>query len=319
MRIGSFFSGAGGLDMAVEEVFGGEVIWQSEVDKAASKVLAYHWPDVPNVGDVNAVNWSNWKPVLQVDVLCGGFPCQDVSLAGRRAGLDGARSGLWSVMAEATAALAPQWLVVENVMGLVKSGLNTVLKDIAAAGYSALWTVFPAAAVGAPHKRRRVFIVARRADGLATSATRIEIPAPEPAGKLLPTPEAKNAHAGQDFARADRVNSGGDDLVTAVIKGYPSRWAQYRPALEHWATILGRPAPDLSEPTSTGNPRIHPAFVEWLMGWPAGWVTAVPGEPTLFGEPESALHRSDQLRICGNGVVPQQAEAAIQHLIKEMQ
>ena len=101
MRIGSLFSGAGGLDMAVQSVFGGEIVWHSEIDKAASKVLEYRFPGVPNLGDIAKINWANWKPMLEVDVLCGGFPCTDVSAAGKRAGMHGTRSGLWSHMAEA--------------------------------------------------------------------------------------------------------------------------------------------------------------------------------------------------------------------------
>lgn len=119
MRIGSLFSGAGGLDRAVEEVFSGTVAWQSEIDPAASKVLAHRFPGVPNLGDITAVDWADVPPV---DVLCGGFPCQDVSAAGKRAGIkDGTRSGLWSVFAEAIDALRPQWVVVENVRGLLSA------------------------------------------------------------------------------------------------------------------------------------------------------------------------------------------------------
>ena len=119
VRIGSLFSGAGGLDMAVAEVFGGEVVWHAEIDKAASKVLAHRFPGVPNLGDISAVDWAE---VPAVDVLCGGFPCQDVSAAGKRAGIkDGTRSGLWAVFAEAIDALRPQWVVVENVRGLLSA------------------------------------------------------------------------------------------------------------------------------------------------------------------------------------------------------
>lgn len=91
MRIGSLFSGAGGLDMAVESVFAGRTVWHSEIDNAASKVLAHRWPDVPNLGSITEIDWATVNPV---DVLCGGFPCQDVSAAGKRAGIkDGTRSG----------------------------------------------------------------------------------------------------------------------------------------------------------------------------------------------------------------------------------
>ena len=194
MKIGSLFSGAGGLDRAVEAVFGGRTVWHSEIDKAASKVLAYRWPDVPNLGSITEIDWAAVPPV---DVLCGGFPCQDVSAAGKRAGIkDGTRSGLWSYMAEAIDVLRPRYVVIENVRGLlsaaahrageddeqsgdVESGAavmgngtgrpvlraaGAVLGDLADIGYDAVWATVAAADVGAPHRRERVFIVACPAD-----------------------------------------------------------------------------------------------------------------------------------------------------------
>jgi DNA (cytosine-5)-methyltransferase 1 len=311
MRVGSLFSGAGGLDMAVEEVFGAETMWHSELDPAASKVLAYRWPNVPNLGDITRVEWSDVEPV---DILCGGFPCQDVSMAGKKAGLDGHRSGLWFTMRNAIAALRPQTVVIENVLGLVTSGaIGRVLSDLSSIGYAARWTVIAAGALGAPHLRRRVFIVATVGAAAPTKVDTTDYSVPRGL-KLLPTPEAKNAHAGQDFARAGRPNSGGDDLVTAVVKGHQSGWEKYRPAIAKWE-LLTRPAPLPTGPTSTGAPRLNPAFSEWMMGWPEGWVTAIPGDQVaLFGGPTGAITRTDQLKLCGNGVVPQQAAAAIRAL-----
>lgn len=185
MKIGSLFSGAGGLDMAVEEVFGGETIWHSEIDKAASKVLAYHWPGVPNLGSITEIDWTAVPPV---DVLCGGFPCTDVSAAGKRAGLHGTRSGLWSYMAEAIDVLRPRYVVIENVRGLLNAYANrpvgcdqdalgygrdgfvlraagAVLGDISdIRNYDARWTTVSASSVGAPHRRERVFILATSTD-----------------------------------------------------------------------------------------------------------------------------------------------------------
>lgn len=187
MRIGSLFSGAGGLDLAVAAVFGGEIVWHAEIDKAASKVLAHRFPGVPNLGDITAVGWAG---VPAVDVLCGGFPCQDVSAAGKRAGIKaGTRSGLWSVFADAIDALRPQWVVIENVRGLLSAtaqrtvddadslepsagvvgdgsdrpvlrALGAVLGDLCDLGYDAQWATVAASSVGAPHRRGRVFILA---------------------------------------------------------------------------------------------------------------------------------------------------------------
>jgi DNA (cytosine-5)-methyltransferase 1 len=184
MRIGSLFSGAGGLDMAVEAVFGGETVWHAEIDKAASKVLAHRYPGVPNLGDITQVDWAH---VPAVEILSLGFPCQDVSAAGKRAGIkQGTRSGLWSVAADAIEALQPQIVVVENVRGLLSAtahrmepeattlgdgagrpvlrAAGAVLGDLSDLGYDAQWATVAAADVGAPHRRERVFIVATAAD-----------------------------------------------------------------------------------------------------------------------------------------------------------
>ncbi|AYR02558.1 DNA methylase [Gordonia phage Bibwit] len=186
MKVGSLFSGYGGLDLAVEAAFGAEPAWFVEFDDAPSRILAHHWPHVPNYGDVTAIDWTQVEPV---DVLTGGFPCQDVSAAGRRAGMaDGTRSGLWSHMAAAIDALRPRWVVIENVRGLLSDArtdrpmesepdavgdrdafpvlraLGAVLGDLADLGYDAQWCTVAAAEVGACHQRQRVFILAHPAD-----------------------------------------------------------------------------------------------------------------------------------------------------------
>ncbi len=119
LRIGSLFSGYGGLDLAVEHVFGGETVWFSEINEPVARVFAHHWPDAPNLGDITRISWSQVEPV---DILIGGFPCQDVSTVGKRAGLaPGTRSGLWAHMGTAIEVLQPQWVVIENVRGLLSS------------------------------------------------------------------------------------------------------------------------------------------------------------------------------------------------------
>ena len=119
LRVGSLFSGYGGLDLAIEHVFNAETIWFSENNQHVARVFSHHWPDAPNLGDITQINWRNVPPV---DVLCGGFPCQDVSTVGKRAGLaPGTRSGLWSHMAEAIDVLQPRFVVIENVRGLLSS------------------------------------------------------------------------------------------------------------------------------------------------------------------------------------------------------
>ena len=181
LKIGSLFSGYGGLDLAVMNVIDSQVAWHCEFDKDASQILEHHYPDIPNLGDITKVNWETAEPI---DILTGGFPCQDLSLAGKRAGLkDGTRSGLWSEYAKAIQILKPQLVIIENVRGLLSAkadngmeysqedlailgdkhpirAMGAVLGDLADLGYDAKWTSLRAADIGAPHNRFRVFIVA---------------------------------------------------------------------------------------------------------------------------------------------------------------
>lgn len=119
LRVGSLFSGYGGLDLAVEHVLGAESVWFSELNEPVARVFAHHWPDAPNLGDITTIDWRTVEPV---DILTGGFPCQSVSTVGKRAGLaPGAASGLWSHMAAAIEVLQPRLVVIENVRGLLST------------------------------------------------------------------------------------------------------------------------------------------------------------------------------------------------------
>lgn len=155
MLVGSLFSGIGGIDLGLEQA-GMKVAWQAEVDPYCCRVLAKHWPDVPNLGDVTQVDWST---VPAVDVLAGGYPCQPFSLAGARKGTNDPRH-LWPYFADAIRVLRPRWVLLENVAGHLTLGFGDVLADLAAAGYDAEWQCIPAAAFGAPHKRDRLWVCA---------------------------------------------------------------------------------------------------------------------------------------------------------------
>lgn len=189
LRVGSMFSGYGGLDMAVGSVLDAEPAWFVEFDDGPSRILAHHWPGVPNFGDVTQVDWSTVPPV---DVLTGGSPCQDLSHAGKRAGMtEGTRSNLWVNMREAIAVLKPRLVVWENVLGALSAeatsdsdvelgtrllgdgggghlrALGRVLGDLAEIGYDAAWTTVRASDVGAPHHRARVFLIAWPCEGVS--------------------------------------------------------------------------------------------------------------------------------------------------------
>jgi len=154
VRYGSLFSGIGGLDLALE-AFGHTPAWQAESDPYARAVLARHWPGVHCYEDVRQID----AEAPPVDIVCGGFPCQDISNAGKRAGIGGERSGLWSEFARIIRVLRPRFVFVENVAALTVRGLDRVLGDLASLGFDAEWDVFRAADVGAPHLRARIFIL----------------------------------------------------------------------------------------------------------------------------------------------------------------
>ena len=133
--------------------------WQVEIDDYANRVLARHWPTVHRERDIRECGKHNLEAV---DVICGGFPCQDISYAGLGAGLDGERSGLFFETVRVVLELQPQFAVLENVAALLTRGLDRVLGTLAEIGYDAEWHCIPAAAVGAPHIRDRVFVLANR-------------------------------------------------------------------------------------------------------------------------------------------------------------
>jgi DNA (cytosine-5)-methyltransferase 1 len=181
LKIGSLFSGYGGLDLAVEKVFNAKVAWHCEREKGPLKVLKAHWPNVPNHGDITNVDFTQVEPV---DILTGGFPCQDLSVAGARRGLtEGTRSNLWTEFYRAIIELRPRFVVIENVRGLLSAkaysslelqsgvvgfdgskpilrAMGAVAGDLAGIGYDCRWTTVRASEVNAPHMRERVFIIA---------------------------------------------------------------------------------------------------------------------------------------------------------------
>ncbi|MCD4751896.1 MAG: DNA (cytosine-5-)-methyltransferase [Anaerolineaceae bacterium] len=160
MRQGSLFTGIGGFDLGFERS-GIETAWQCEIDSKASVVLTKHFPGVPNYHDVRSIN--NDGSIESVDIISGGFPCQDVSLAGKRAGLDGERSGLWYEYQRIIAEFKPKWVVIENVAGLLSSNsgedFSAILRALDERGYCVSWRILDAQYFGVAQRRRRVFIV----------------------------------------------------------------------------------------------------------------------------------------------------------------
>jgi len=168
LKVLDLFSGIGGFSLGLERTGGFETVAFCEIEPFPRKVLAKHWPEVPCYEDVRTLTAARLAADgIAVDVITGGFPCQDLSVAGKRAGLDGKRSGLWSEIVRLTRDLRPRYLIVENVANLLRGPsekrggwFGRVLGDMAELGYDAEWENIPAAAVGAPHRRERVWIMA---------------------------------------------------------------------------------------------------------------------------------------------------------------
>ena len=157
---GSLFAGIGGFDLGFERA-GFKTVWQVEIDGFCDQVLHKHWPMARRFRDVRECGAGNLEAV---DVISGGFPCQDISVIGKQVGIDGERSGLWSEMRRILCELRPRFAVMENVAALTFRGLERVLGDLAEIGFDAEWHCVPAAYVGLPHYRDRIWIIANAAE-----------------------------------------------------------------------------------------------------------------------------------------------------------
>ena len=300
LRIGSLCTGYGGLDMAVQAVFGGHLSWCADNDRHVSNILAARYPDVPNLGDLTKLDWAS---VAKVEIICAGFPCQDISYSGLGAGIEkGDRSGIWKNIIQGVRLLRPKVIVVENVAAIRSRGLDRVLGDLAAVGYDSVWTSLRASDIGAAHRRERVFVLAYRPGGRNITAAAY--------ARCQRRFRWSNDRAAQSWRTSGRSVRLGHLAVSAKVHSGSTQsssvgsiaWGRYREAIARWAAITGRRAPYPTERGTRGQARLSPAFSEWLMGLPTGLVTGV-------GLPYTAQHRA-----IGNGVVPLQAVAALMQL-----
>ena len=161
LRVLDLFSGIGGFSLGLERTGGFKTVALCEIDPFCRRVLAKHWPEVPCYDDIRTLTADALaRDGIAVDVICGGFPCQDISVAGKGAGLAGERSGLWREYSRLIGEIRPAYVLVENVAALLGRGLGDVLGDLAALGYDAEWDCIPASSIGALHHRDRIWITA---------------------------------------------------------------------------------------------------------------------------------------------------------------
>jgi DNA (cytosine-5)-methyltransferase 1 len=331
LTLGSLCTGYGGLDMAVASVLDVRTAWVADPDPGARRVLDHHHPDVPNLGDITALDWRDVPPV---DVLTAGYPCQPFSSAGRQRGAADERH-IWPWIATGIRVLRPRYVVLENVANHLRLGFGTVLGDLARLGFDAEWCLVRASEVGAPHRRERLFVLAWSADASGPGRQGADHQRGRPGRSGEPAADADDLRSdgSPDERRQDRrsvsTRNAAPHPDRGGLAGHPERdrqphsgeahdehrldadrrvldgWGQYAPAIARWERVLGRPAPDPTEPAPRGGRRLSPAFVEWMQGLPAGHVTEVPG-----------LTRGQMLRLLGNGVVPRQGAEAYRMLLQ---
>jgi DNA (cytosine-5)-methyltransferase 1 len=160
-KVLDLFSGIGGFSLGLERTGGFKTVAFCEIEPYPCKVLAKHWPDVPIYNDVRELTGDRLKADgLNPEIITAGFPCQDISVAGKGAGITGERSGLWSEIARLVGEIHPRYVILENVSALLNRGLEQVLRDLTEVGYDAEWHCIPASHIGAPHRRDRIWIVA---------------------------------------------------------------------------------------------------------------------------------------------------------------
>jgi DNA (cytosine-5)-methyltransferase 1 len=219
MKFGSLFSGIGGIDLGLERA-GMTCIWQSEIEPYACQVLAKHWPDIPNLGDIRDIDWTT---VERADVVAGGYPCQPFSVAGARRGEHDPRH-LWPMFAECIRVVRPRYALLENVSGHLGLGFGSVQGDLAEIGYDTRWDCIPAAAVGAPHLRDRVFVIATRRTSMDTNRESQSRLPKHGSTRPWPSPMAYASSKRRSASKRGSLSETKHDLGSSLVSGQES-WA----------------------------------------------------------------------------------------------
>lgn len=300
MKIGSLFTGIGGLELGVFNTvasivpYDNDIEWIAETDGNALKILEHStmFRGVPNLGDVTKIDWTT---VPDVDCITGGTPCQDFSHLSTRKGLEGEKSSLLYTFIEAVKAKKPEYVLWENVPGALTKGAYGVLLDMLnEADYSTSSVILPASSLGMPHKRSRLFVFAERTEKgeIPFNARLIKVKI-DTRLRCLPTPNRSRMDG-----RKSPGYSKSPSFYDLKYWSEDEVRASYGAAIERWEQTLGREAPSLAKPKGTLNVE----FIEWMMGFPKGWVIDADD-----------VSRTAKLAALGNACTPQQASEAFYH------
>lgn len=285
MNVLDLFAGIGGFSLGLERTGGFKTAAFCEIDKKAQLVLNKHWPDVPVFDDVTTLTKELLdEKGISIDVITGGFPCQDISFAGRGAGLEGERSGLWFQFHRLIKEIQPRYALIENVSALRSRGLDQVLWSLAEIGYDAEWHCVPASAIGAPHQRDRIWIVAypRIRAGVDAQADAQRTDAYGAGSHRAPV------YIDGSFKPGDKQVSVTGSLGEVLADASSARRASWIPASGH---------------RQEGKPEISDYLGHRLAWWQGGrqW----SAEPSVGRVAHGISGRVDRLKQLGNAVVPQ--------------
>lgn len=306
LRVLDLFSGIGGFSLGLERTGGFRTVAFCEIDPYCRAVIAKHWSGVPIFGDIRELtaktlagntHGQNVPKIRGIrersgtdtgricDIICGGFPCQDISFAGKGAGLAGERSGLWSEYLRLIGEIRPRYVIVENVSALLNRGLDTVIGNLAEIGYDTEWHCIPASHVGAPHRRDRVWIVAYpNSGGLPKQAVceklseRAEVIG---ASQTLSDTDGQNEHDGPIDAEMACAPQSRPDMADAYASGFQGTGSLESASQQDWGAIIAS-------------------------GSKHGWQWSA--EPDVGRVAHGVPSRVDRLKALGNAVVPQVVE-----------
>jgi len=303
MNVLDLFSGIGGFSLGLERA-GMKTVAFCEVDKKCQEVLRKHWKDVPIFDDVTTLKGEDIEET--VDVICGGFPCQDISFAGKGAGLEGARSGLWWEFHRLIKEIKPKYAIIENVSALRSRGLDQVLRSLAEIGYDAEWHCITAASIGAPHRRDRIWIVAyprnsTRRDSITGSLGRDGERELEERVRTSETTEITgSSETSETFSDSNNPFSKRDGISSGIQK--KNSWSGFcSKTLSNSSSIGSQGSWEFEQPKRSTQ-IINRETIESLNGsFSRIWAV----EPNVGRVANGVPNRVDRLKQLGNAVVPQ--------------
>jgi DNA-cytosine methyltransferase len=294
LNVLDIFSGIGGFSLGLEAA-GMQTVAFCEINSFCQKTLKNHWQSVPVFPDITVLHKEDLKSLPQIDIIAGGFPCQDISIAGKKKGITAKRSGLWKEYKRLINEIRPKYAIIENVANLRSTGLVSVLQDLWAIGYDAEWHCIPASAFGAPHRRDRIWIIAH------TDCKRCECRAYNKQRGYL----QNNCH--REHSKTQQEWDIGESRTSQICKILPDAdqqglqrcrgfekispiCTQEKIGMYYCSRGIKQWGEEPLEVPRLKDERLNPDWVEWLMGYPISWT--------------DGGSRMQRLMALGNSVVP---------------